>query len=235
MWNDGEGLPIIAKKILIYFLSIILTIIIFYLTYKYILPKAQDPTNSDNIANYIGTLAIILTIVGYMLNVTNDIISRQVETSLVLSLEVTTDKNFAIITSTIENKSINRIRNMKFFLFIDQPVLENNNGLYKANHVLKHDCANKYNCQFSKICKDRSISGYPSEFKLRNPRGLYYSYKKLDFLSPEGVLYVNPGERFSEDVVFSLKPGVYRVLLIGLYGKKLKKCSCANKQFIIRN
>ena len=179
-------------------------------------------------------MAVILTIIGYMLKVTENLVSRQVETDLMLSVEVVTDNKYAIITSIVENKSIRRIKNMEYFLFIDQPILERNSGIYKVNHVLKHDCNNKYYCKFAKECKENNIASYPRKFRLKSNSGnLYYGFKKLDFLSPESVLYINPGERFSEDVVFSLKPGVYRILLIGLYGKKLKHCSCANKQFII--
>lgn len=227
MWNDEGGLSIKGKKILIYSVSIFVTVLLFYISYKYIVPK-----NSDNIEIYISTLAVILTIVGYILSVTNNLIAHQMETDLILALNVDTKGNYAIITCTIENKGLDRINNMEFYIFIDQPILTTDIGIYKANHVLKHDCNYKYNCKFSKLCRDGKINKYPNEFKISKSKG-YYGFKKLDFLSPESVLYINSGERFSEDVAVKLNKGVYRVLLIGIWGKKKEGCLCANKQFII--
>ena len=85
MWNDGEGLSVTAKRIIIYLFSILLTIALFYIAYTFILPKAQDPNDPANIENYIGIMAVILTIIGYMLKVTENLVSRQVETDLMLS------------------------------------------------------------------------------------------------------------------------------------------------------
>lgn len=228
MWNDGEGLSIRCKKILIYVASVFLTVLLFYITYEFIIPK-----NSENIEIYISAVAVILTIVGYILSITNNLISQQMDTDLILSLNVETRENYAIITCSIENKGMNRISNMDFYLFIDQPILKTDIGIYQVNHVLKHDCTNKYNCKFSQLCINGGISEYPTEFKVQECEDIYYDVKKLDFLSPESVLYINPGERFSEDVVVKLNQGVYRVILIGIFGKKRNGCSCANKQFII--
>lgn len=228
MWNDGEGLSIRCKKILIYVASIFLTVLLFFITYEFIIPK-----NSENIENYISAVAVILTIVGYILSITNNLISQQMDTDLILSLDVETKENYAIITCAIENKGMNRISNMDFYMFIDQPILDTDIGIYQANHVLKHDCIHKYNCKLSLLCKNGGINEYPAEFKAQEGEDAYYGAKKLDFLSPDSVLYVNPGERFSEDVVVKLNQGVYRILLIGIFGKKRNGCSCANKQFII--
>ncbi len=228
MWNDGEGLSIRCKKLLIYVASVFLTVLLFYITYEFIIPK-----DSEDIEIYISAVAVILTLVGYILSITNSLISQQMDTDLVLTLDVETKESRAIITCAIENKGMNRINNMEFYMFIDQPVLDTDIGIYQANHVLKHDCTHKYNCKFSLLCKNGEINEYPEEFKIQESEDAYYGVKKLDFLSPESVLYVNPGERFSEDVVVKLKQGVYRVLIIGIFGKKRNGCSCANKQFII--
>lgn len=41
---------------------------------------------------------------------------------------------------------------MDFYMFINQPILDTDIGIYQANHVLKHVCINKYNCKFSQLC-----------------------------------------------------------------------------------
>lgn len=228
MWNDEGKLSVKGKKILIYSVSIAVTVLLFYITYEYVIPK-----NLNDIEVYISAAAVILTIVGYILSVTNNLIAQQMDTALILTVDVDTKGNHAIITCTIENKGLDAINNMEFYVFIDQPILMTDIGIYEANHVLKHDCTHKYNCKFSQLCISGRISEYPEEFKITEGEGSYYGFKKLDFLSPESVLYINSGERFSEDIVVKLDKGVYRLLLIGVFGKRKQGCSCANKQFII--
>lgn len=228
VWNDEGRLSVKGKKILIYSVSIIVTVLLFYITYEFVIPK-----NLNDIEVYISAVAVILTIVGYILSVTNNLIAQQMDTALILEVDIVTKGNHAIITCTIENKGLDRISNMEFYVFIDQPILTTDIGIYKANHVLKHDCTHKYNCKFSELCICGRINEYPEEFRIPESEGSYYGFKKLDFLSPESVLYINSGERFSEDVVVKLDKGVYRVLLIGIFGKKKNGCSCANRQFII--
>ena len=136
---------------------------------------------------------------------------------------------------------------MQFYLFIDQPFLSADSGVFNANHVLKHEPERKcsimkrnhketkreYNCQLSKLCLSGELKEYPEELKHPENKGMIFEFKKLDILSPESILYINSGERFSEDVVVRLEKGVYRVILIGIFGKKKNGCSCANKQFVI--
>ena len=223
MWNDDGKLSVRAKKIVIYILSILLTAFMFFVVYKWLISQG-----STNIELYISAAAMLLTIVGYILSVTNNLIAQQINTKLDLKLEVNVTGDFAILTCSIENKGQQRIDPIAFHIFIDQLVLNDSTGIYNTNHILKHDC--KHNCKLSEMCRQSNISAYPEEFMLDND-GLYYAVKKLDFLAPDSMLYVNPGEHFSEDIAFKLNKGVYRVLLIGVFDKK--GCLCANKQFVI--
>lgn len=228
MWNDEGTLSVKGKKILIYCISSLITIGLFLLSYK--LLSSREEVEFEL---YISTIAVILTIVGYILSITNDLVSQQMDTKLILTIDTEIVDSHVIISCSVENKGLDRIDNMHFFVFIDQPILKTDTGIYQSNHILKHDCNHKYNCLLSEMCKADEIDGYPMKFRIEETADLYYAAKKLDFLSPVSILYINPGERFSEDVVIKLKKGVYRVLLIGIYGKKKQGCSCANKQFVV--
>lgn len=228
MWNDERVLSVKGKKILIYCISSLITVALFFVFYKLL-----DSREETNIEIYISAIAVVLTIVGYILSITNDLISQQMDTKLILTLSTDIVGSHVVISCSVENKGLDRIDNMHFFLFVDQPILKTDFGIYQSNHILKHDCNHKYNCMLSEMCKADEIDGYPTGFMIQEPSDLYYCAKKLDFLSPVSILYINPGECFSEDVVMKLNKGVYRVLLIGIYGKRKQGCSCANKQFVV--
>lgn len=223
MWNDDGKITVKAKKLIIYAASIILTAFMFYAAYKWLIPKG-----STDVELYISAAAMLLAVVGYILSITNDLVAQQMNTKLDLKVDVQTKDDFATITCSIENKGQQRIDPVSFHVFIDQPTLDKETGVYNANHILKHDCTQ--NCKLSMMCRENDISIYPKEFR-QNDENLYYAVKKLDFLAPDSMLYVNPGECFSEDITFKLDKGVYRVLLIGVFDKK--GCLCANKQFVI--
>lgn len=242
MWNDERKITAKGKRMIIYIISISITVLLFIAAYRFIILK-----HKGNIEVFISAAAVILTIVGYILSVTNNLIEHQKDTAIILTVDVATKDKCAIFTCSIENKGLDPIRNMEFYLFIDQPILNTDTGVFNANHVLKHDpkrrCSiikrnhkitkREYNCQLSKLCLSGKLKEYPKDLKNPDNKKLNYRFKKLDYLSPESILYINSGERFSEDVVVQLEKGVYRVILVGIYGKKKDGCSCANKQFII--
>lgn len=202
----------------------ILTFFVIIIAYKYFLSNSQD------VESYMEVLAVILTVIGYIISITHDIISQQINSKFSLSLDINVDGKYARIRCCVENKGNKRINPNAFYLFIDQPLIDSNSGIYKQNHILKHDC--KQNCQLSDLCKTNSVDKFEREFIIPHCDQGYFSYKKLDLISSESILYINPGESFSEDVVVKLKKGVYRILLIGSYDKK--GCLCANQQFVIK-
>ena len=224
MWNDDGMLSVRARKIVIYLISFLVTLCLFFITFCYVIPKG----NGD-IELYISVTAVILTIVGFILSITNNLISQQLHTKLNMTLDIRTIMNHAIITCGIENKGQQRLDPVAFYIFLDQPVLNAEKGIYKVNHILKHDCM--HNCKLSELCRTKEINNYPYEFIDPKYKDKYYAVKKLDFLAPDSMLYVNPGECFTEDVTIKLGEGVYRVLFIGVFGKS--ECLCANRQFII--
>lgn len=159
-------------------------------------------------------------------------------TDIRTTIDTTVEKNDVIISCTVANVGLDRIENMDFYLFIDQPKLNTDKQLYEYKHVLKHgyDCRKrKYTpfCTLSDECTNGSLCEYPSWLRRSSQDDIYYGFKKLDFLSNSSAMYINSGEQFTEDISFNLRNGIYRAILIGRFGKKKKGCVCANKQFII--
>ena len=233
MWNDEKVLSIGAKRILIYLLSVVVSIILFYVTFNFIIPTDA----STQI--YIQATAVLLTIVGHIINITNKLMSKQLSADVRVSLDTAVVNKDVVISCTVENKGFDHIDNMFFYLFIDQPVLNKTTHLYEYNHVLKHGhdyqrCTYKTFCALSEACSYHSIHEYPIELKASSQVNDFYGFKELDFLSNSSVMYINSGEHFTEDVSFHLEKGVYRAILVGRFGNYKKDCLCANKQFIIK-
>lgn len=224
LWNDDGKLSVKAKKILIYVISMILTFFVIVIAYKYCL------NTNEGVEAYMAVLAVMLTVIGYIISITHDVISQQMNSKFSLLLNVGIDGKYARIRCFVENKGNKRINPNAFYLFIDQPLLDGNSGIYQQNHILKHDC--KQNCKLSDLCRKDMVDEFEREFTIHDSEKGYLSYKKFDLISSDSILYINPGESFSEDVIIKLKKGVYRVLVIGTYDKK--GCVCANQQFVIR-
>ena len=59
----------------------------------------------------------------------------------------------------------------------------------------------------------------------------YRKIIKLKHLSSETIMFIDPGEEFSEDVILHLNSGIYRVTAVWTSVKE--DCICGTKQFII--
>ena len=235
MWNDEKWLSISLKKILIYIVSIIISLLALYIGFHFFIPteaKTED---------YISIIAVVLTIIGFIFSINNQLISRQKSTDIYISLDTNISGNDAIISCIVENKGLDTIKNMSFYVFVDQPILNEATRVYEYNHILEHEC-DRDKCKHKKFCRlsekciidsNESIQQYPIEL-VETIDDRFYGFKRLDFLSDSSVMYINSGERFVEDITFNLKEGIYRAILLGRYNRRKKSCLCTNKQFIIR-
>ena len=93
-------------------------------------------------------------------------------------------------------------------------------------------------CVLCKKCFRDNNYSYPEEIVSPTIKGhsrLLRTHIELDHLSHKSIQYINPKEKFSEDVVVQIsEAGVYRVtLFVGTEGEA--DCSCATKQFYIPN
>ena len=117
MWNDVKLLSIRLKKIIIYLIAIVFVIALLYLTFNCIIP-----TNSK-IEIKISAIAVLLTIFGFIVSIADQIISKQLSADICVSLETTIVDKDVIISCTVENKGLDCINEMGFYLFIDQPTV----------------------------------------------------------------------------------------------------------------
>lgn len=108
---------------------------------------------------------------------------------------------------------------------------------YDFPFILQHrkNVKNRPDCVLCIKCRDEKDYKYPIdeiEERFKNKK-LYYANILLRHLSDESIQYINPKEKFSEDVILQFKKsGVYRVTFIVTTDGEAD-CECATKQFYI--
>lgn len=152
-----------------------------------------------------------------------------------IKIKVETFKNFAKISCIYENNGGSQISPKNVGLFIDQGVLnDKEKTFFEFPFVLRHETEeNKDDCKLSRLCRSESnIEEYielivPTRFK-----DSFRTHIMLRHLSHESIKYIDPGEKFSEDIVIRLpEKGVYRAICI--FTTKEPSCICSSKEFFI--
>jgi len=178
----------------------------------------------------------------------------------VYEIDITVDTslphNMVRFSATIKNVGHKRIATRFSNLYIDEGVLSDesaDSAKYVFPFILKHetdvngrpDCIlctklrekNNYNSENMHYPKD-ALNSPSGQFK-----NIFHTNVSLDHLSDKSIKYIDPQEKFSEDVIIQFKKsGVYRVTFIVLphehenyleYGAHAADCQCATKQFYI--
>ena len=167
-------------------------------------------------------------------------IDIQVDTSL--------PDNMVLFSASIQNVGEKQIETKTSNLYIDQgiPVKLTNDRdssdvgakSFQFPFILEHreNIDGRPDCVLCKKCFRGNDDNYPEEIvdnAFKQGPSLLRTHIVLEHLSHKSVQYINPKERFSEDVVVQFKDkGVYRVtFFVGTEGEA--DCSCATKQFYI--
>ena len=157
--------------------------------------------------------------------------------------------NYVRFSASIQNVGEKTIVTKTSNLYIDQGVatpLTNDRDCsdvgavcFMFPFILEHRQKNtdgRPDCVLCKKCFRENDYSYPEEIVASGIKGngnLLRTHIVLDHLSHKSVQYINPSEKFSEDVVIQISnAGVYRVtLFVGTEGDA--DCECATKQFYI--
>lgn len=229
MWNDDTGLSIKIRKVIIYGMAFIVSLVLFLVSILFLLSQ------NNVLEIYISAIGVLLIIEGFIISIANKLVDAQIATKQLISLNINVVGNNVVITSGIENRGQNQIIPIVFYVIVDQLVLNNKSKFYEPSFLLKHEDKNE--CKLADLC----LTGNDSKIKscIKRDKG-YCEVKRLDFLAPDSMLYINPSENFSEDVSLKLSQGVYRVLLIARFyekklirNKKKIRCICANRNFVL--
>jgi hypothetical protein len=158
------------------------------------------------------------------------------------------DHNMVRFSAVIENVGDKRIETQISCLYIDQGALvplvndrdpsESHTVWFQFPFILEHkeEIKGRPDCVLCKKCFREKNPNYPEEIVTQDFKAkgnLLRAHIPLDHLSYKSIKYINPKEKFSEDVILQFKDsGVYRVtFFVGTEGTA--DCECATKQFYV--
>ena len=161
---------------------------------------------------------------------------------LKVSLETQQNGDYTVFSCSIQNIGNKEIGLNNTFLFVDQGVYNSNNQSYEFPFLQK-----KYlgiagiadeDCIGCALCR-KGIAKYPkdathiSEFYKESGITPFCECYPLHHLSSKSILYMSPKETFTEELVLTLKPGVYRAILMCVPDQNTCDCMCCNKCFCV--
>ena len=168
----------------------------------------------------------------------------QVDEHGLLQVRLSTQQsgNNTIFSCRIKNIGNKEIGLNNTFLFVDQGVYNSNNRSYEFPFLQKKflgiaGIADE-DCIGSALCR-KGMAKYPNDIPHINEfykdSGItpFCECYKLRHLSSESILYMAPNETFSEELVVTLEPGVYRAVLMCVPDQNTGDCMCCNKCFCV--
>ncbi len=212
-------------------LTVVLSVIFTTIFILMIFPILTEYLGSLSVTELVAFIAVLVSIVGITWQIILYKIKNVPSVNIELIVEISTQKR-VIITTKIINVGGSVVQPKHIYLLIDEGLQKEKRIEFPklTEHIKgKSGVLDEY-CQLVKFCQDAGVS-YPNHLIADEFKDLYHDCLRLNHLS-DSILYIAPGEYFSEDVVFAMpKKGVYRVIVILI--PKNADCVCTNKQLII--
>lgn len=223
----------------------------------YVIPflaKTFSGWGSNEIIAFVTVMGVVVALITPFIS---NCLQRLREKSLYqIDIHVTVlDDNMVLFSAFIENVGDKQIVTKTSNLYIDRGIEETDDKIkakyYRFPFILKHNKdvpitingheEKRPDCVLCTRCRDENKREYPTEgiedisFYLNRKNEFFYTNVLLRHLSKESIQYINPKEKFSEDVVLQFNySGVYRVTFIVITEGEAD-CECATKQFYIPN
>jgi len=223
----------IENRYNIIFISLIIlgTIIITVFLIAFVIPALGSILNKLQPNELIAAFGVIIAmLVGVIPIILHRLDSSKSKKSR-LEIQIETNDNLVRISSSFENSGTKRIIPKNVYLFIDEGIEKD--GIFEFPYMLKHD-AGENDCVLSIRCKQGGLQQYPSEL-CRGPQfnATYSKLISLKHLSSESILFIDPGEKFTEDSILRImKTGVFRATVV--FTAVNADCSCTTREFIIQ-
>lgn len=214
---------------------IIITVIVLSVTITafmigVVIPKVAPLLNKLSINEVVATISVIVAMVGITVTVVLYRLDMRKAKKSRLEIQIETNGFLARISCSYENLGTKQIIPKNVYLFVDQGL--ENEGIFQFPFMLKHE-AGEYDCVLSKRCKVGGLLQFPKDLQTESKfKNTYTALISLKHLSSESILFIDPGEKFTEDTVLRLPDkGVYRASIV--FTATNADCSCATRQFFI--
>ena len=200
----------------------VLTIIT--ITFQYIPKDYKDP---------LLVFQILITIIGIIITYIFKLYCfRRALVEINLTIDTITD-NFVRFSIEIVNKGDITITSKTVNLYLCNGVLESNNDYtrYRFPFLLKHAEKNCHDCLVKKMCDKNNFQFPQDQITSQGLRDITGTNILLESFSDKAILYIEPGEKYSEDIILRLKKDFYQATIIAIFDPEY--CICKSKQFYI--
>ena len=142
----------------------------------------------------------------------------------------------------ISNIGNSEIKLGNAYLFVDEGIYNSEKSCYEFPFTQKKflgiDGIDDSDCILCAQCK-RDLPEYPIGYShvssfYKTDLNLFHNCYVLPHLSYQSILYMAPGEVFTEEIILKLKPGVYRAILASVPDTSTCDCICCNRCFIVQ-
>ena len=201
------------------------------LLYKIVIPAAEPLIKNISTIELAAIIALFVSIASMAVQLVFYMIRERKARKWRLEMQVEIRGNLANIACSYENVGTKRIIPKNVYLFIDQGV-ENEDGTFEFPFILRHEVGEE-DCVLGKRCKEGGLPCYPQDLRMSSMfESTYCNRLLLKHLSSESIIYVDPGEKFSDSM--TIRPpgkGVYRAMVV--FTAVNADCCCTLKQFVI--
>lgn len=229
-YNNNKNLSSNQKRLCVLIVLSVVVVIIACLILKFAVPFARKVAVGLQTSEIIAIISIIVTISIAIYKLSDLILSHTYYKKKSISLSTECQGDYVIVSCTISNKDTRRIIPSNIYIILEEGIQPKNSGEHADfPFLLKHE-QGKCDCVLAQHCKNGGFKTVPDSVIDDKYKNCCRKVVRLDHLCEESRHYIDPGEEFSDDVIFKLSPGVYRVTAIWTSVKD--DCICTLKEFV---
>ena len=228
-YNDNKKLSPWWKKTLIRVLVIISFFVIAFVLWVVLIPSITTLAVGMDIKELLASITLFITLSTVIVKLSEKVVITNYEAKRKISLSIKTVDEYATITCSIENFGTKRIIPQNIYLMVESGTEES--GQVAFPYLLKHE-EGEFDCIFAKQCKAGGFISIPDSMLQEQFKHCFRKIIKLEQLSKTTILFIDPGETFSEDVTLKLEAGgIYKVTAVWTSVKE--DCICTTKEFVV--
>ena len=231
-YNNKKSFSSNKKKIVLLSILIIIALLVSFVILRFSIPIVKKIAIGLTTSEMIAIMSIVITIIIAIYKLGGIILSRSYYKKKSISLSTECIGNYVTITCTISNRDTRRIIPANVYLILESGICPSEEGeIVDFPFLLQHENG-QCDCILAKHCKNGGFKKVPESILEEKYRSCCRKVVRLNHLCEESRHYIDPGEEFSDDAVFRLENGAYRVTAIWTSVKD--DCICTLKEFVIQ-
>ena len=227
-FNSNKNFSANGKSAIIRLCTVLLITVIGGIILAVIIPYSNQVVKSMTINEVIASATLFISLGTIIVKISENILKQNFTAKRKIFIEPKVQGEHAIITCRIENCSKKRIVPQNIYLMVEAGIEKDT--IIEFPYLLKHE-EGEFDCVFASLCKKGGFTCLPDHLLEDCFKAQYRKIIKLKHLSSETIMFIDPGEEFSEDVSLKLNKGIYKATIVWTSVKA--DCICGTKQFII--